>query len=350
VKYLFLSLALSVLMLITGQAQSATVQNMYSVRLNVETREREERTETIKSAMETVLVRMTGDGGIAQNPEVTDVIRGASGFVQRFQYFPAEEGYELQIDFDEVRLSKNIANRGLPVWGRERPSVLAWIAVSKGGSRYLVGAKQPKEAREALRDQAELRGIPLSFPLLDLEDRNAVKSGDVVGGFYDTIEAASERYASDSLLVGYVRQSQGSWRARWRLTEGEQSVVFESEGAKLEDALNQGVDMLASNLAAWHATQGFTDQNERLFVTVHDVQTLGEYFRVRDYLDGLDVVSQVMPDKVHLPEIRLRISMRGQSRNLERLIMLSNVLQPYQAMEDPQMTPGLAELQYRLVR
>jgi len=350
VKQLLIALALITLLATGSPVLSATVEGLYNLRVPVETREREDRSEAIKQAMETILIRMTGDGSIAQNPEVSDVIRGASGFVRRFQYFPTDDAYELQIDFDESRLTKNIANRGLPVWGRERPSVLAWIAVSGSGSRYLVGSNQPRGTRNVLKQRAELRGIPLTLPVLDLEDRNAVQSGDVAGGFYDTIEGASKRYGADSLLVGYARQSRSLWTVKWRLKEGAQVVVYESDGRSLASALEQGIDLLASNLAAWHATQGFTDQEEYLLLSVHDVQTLGDYFRVRDYLAGLDAVSKVVPDMVQIPEVRLRVSMRGTARNLERLIMLSDVLE---ADRGPQITqPGqdASELNYRLLR
>jgi hypothetical protein len=332
VKQLQITILLSLFALfVAPTAYAVSVQGLFSVQIPVETRDREERLEAIKEGMRLVLVRITGDGSIAQNPEVNDVIRGAAGYVQRFSYAPAEENYELKIDFDETRLTKNLANRGLPVWGTERPSVLSWVVVSQGSSRFMLGERDGKKEREIMNLAAEDRGIPMIFPVLDVEDRNKVRVGDIVGGFYDTVDSASERYAADAILIGRVQRQSGQWLGRWRLKEAEQTVVFESEGRDIDTVLTQGTNGAASYLASWHATQGFSDQSETVKVNVDAINNLTDYIRVRDYLKGFDTVSDVTPVVVAPPQLKLRISMRGSARNLQRLIMLGDTLLPAEA-------------------
>lgn len=309
-------------------AYAVPVKGLFSVQIPVETRDREERLEAIKEGMGLVLVRITGDGSIAQNPEVNDVIRGAAGYVQRFSYTPLDEQYELKIDFDEARLTKNLANRGLPVWGTERPSVLSWVAISRGNSRFMLGEREGKQEREIMNQAAADRGIPLIFPVLDVEDRNKVRIGDIVGGFYDTVDSASTRYAADAILIGRVQRQSGEWIGRWRLKEAGQTVVFESEGSDLESVLVQGTNGAASYLASWHATQGFSDQSEVVTVHIDAISDMNDYVRVRNYLREFDTVSNVLPVEVSPPSLKLHVSMRGSARNLQRLIMLGDTLQP----------------------
>lgn len=328
------------------------VSDLFTVEVPVEGRERDERLEAIKEGMGQILVRVTGDGSIAQNHEVDDIIRGGAQYVQRFRYQAAEEGdgYILIIYFDEARLSKNLANRGLPVWGRERPAVLSWIVVSDGASRYMISEKGRNKERGILLQAGRDRGIPLNFPLLDVEDRDRVRIGDVVGGFYDTIDVASSRYAADAVLIGRVQRQQGQWVGRWRLKEGDQTVVFESEGVSMENALTQGVYGLASYLASWHATQGFSDQTDVVVVHVDEIGSLADYFKVRDYLNAFDAVNDVHPGAVQLARVRYNVHMRGAARDLERLILLGDVLQRH----DPEtVEPGSlarGDLYYRLLR
>lgn len=335
-----------------GPAYAVQVSELFTVQIPVESRERDQRLEAIKEGMGQVLVRVTGDGSIDQNAEVEDVIRGAAQYVQRFRYLPAEDGngFELIIDYDEARLTKNLANRGLPVWGRERPAVLSWIAVSQGANRYMISAKGRQNERETLNLAARERGIPLIFPVLDVEDRDKVRIGDLVGGFYDTVDEASTRYSADAVLIGRVQRQQGLWVGRWRLREGDQAVVFESEGDSLDKALSQGIDGLASYLASWHATQGFSDQADAVVVNVDQVNSLAEYFRVRDYLKSFDIVLDVTPGAIRLAQARLDVRMRGSARDLERLILLGDVLQRTQ----PEVTEGSQiagnGLYYRLLR
>ena len=337
-----LIIALLLSLIITPSVFAVQVEGLFSVQIPVETRDREERLEAIKEGMGQVLVRVTGDGSISQNPEVNDVIRGAAGYVQRFSYLPAEEdGYELNIDFNEARLTKNLVNRGLPVWGAERPSVLSWVAVSQGSSRYMLGERDGKKEREFMNSAAQERGIPLIFPVLDVEDRNKVRIGDIVGGFYDTVDAASGRYSADAILIGRVQRQSGQWIGRWRLKEAEQTVLFESEGADLEIALRQGTNGAASYLASWHATQGFSDQSEIVMVNIDAVQSMTDYLNVRDYLKAFDTVSSVQPVRVAPPQVLLRVNMRGSARNLQRLIMLGETLQAVEPpMTYPETLPG----------
>lgn len=331
------------------------VDELFTVQMPVESRDREQRMEAIKEGMGQVLVRVTGDGSIAQNAEVETVIRGAAQYVQRFRYLPAKEGegFELVIDYDETRLSKDLANRGLPVWGRERPAVLSWIAVSQGANRFMISSKGRRAERELLSEAAKDRGIPLIFPLLDVEDNNKVRSGDIVGGFYDTVDEASKRYSADAVLIGRVQRQQGQWVGRWRLREGDQTVVFESEGSSLDKALTQGIYGLASYLASWHATQGFSDQAGAIEVHVDQVNSLAEYLKVRDYLKSFDAVLDVTPRHIRLSQAHLEVRMRGSARDLERLVMLGDLLEPMEPEipeygEVPLVAPS--GLHYRLIR
>jgi hypothetical protein len=95
--------------------------------------------------------------------------------------------------------------------------------------------------------------------------------------------------------------------------------------------LTQGTNGAASYLASWHATQGFSDQSETVKVNVDAINNLTDYIRVRDYLKGFDTVSDVTPVVVAPPQLKLRISMRGSARNLQRLIMLGDTLLPAEA-------------------
>ncbi len=341
-----------ILLIFISPAHAVQIEELFSVQVPVESRDREQRMEAIKTGMGQVLVRITGDGGIAQNAEVESLIRGAAQYVQRFRYLPAKEGegFELVIDFDETRLSKDLANRGLPVWGRERPAVLSWIAVSQGSKRFMISSKGRRAERETLNQAARDRGVPLMFPLLDVEDNSKVRSGDIVGGFYDTVDEASRRYSADAILIGRVQRQQGQWIGRWRLREADQTVVFESEGATLNEALTKGVYGLASYLASWHATQGFSDQAGAVEVTVDQVNSLADYLRVRDYLKSFDAVLDVTPRQISLSQAHLDVRMRGSSRDLERLVMLGDVLEAREPDFEELPSVTTSGLYYRLLR
>ena len=319
------------LSLFAATVGATPVKDLYVVEVPVENQDREARLEALKQAFEEVLVRVTGDGSVAGNPEAEPLLRMAPSFVQRFRYLRPEQedasGWLLRVVFDGRRVERALSERGLPVWGRDRPAVLAWVAVLDGGRRYLIGEQSHEQAREALRDEARRRGVPLMFPLLDLQDQRQVRIADLVGGFEEPIDKASRRYASDAVLIGTVRRSGATWLGRWRLREGDETARFESTADSLEGALRQGIDGAASWLASWHARTAFAG-GEGVVLQVQGIAGLADFVRLRDYLAGLDGVEAVVPRRIAPPRAVVEVRLRGTARDLERMIALGQVLAP----------------------
>src|SRR5699024_2987444 len=108
---------------------------------------------------------------------------------------------ELIARFDEQSLRRALARAGIPVWQTERPPVLVWFAFDSGDEQELVNADAGPQPREALRAAVARLGIPVIFPLLDLQDRQHVHYSDVVGGFSEPVLAASRRYSTELVLM-----------------------------------------------------------------------------------------------------------------------------------------------------
>src|SRR6185503_18770188 len=113
-----------------------------------------------------------------------------------------------QVGFISTQVDQALAALQKPVWGPERPLTLLWIAVDDGnGGRALLGANDTAALgldpnppgmterlaalRKDLQSVADERGLPITLPLLDLEDLGAVTFADVWGGFEDRVAGAS---------------------------------------------------------------------------------------------------------------------------------------------------------------
>lgn len=94
-----------------------------------------------------------------------------------------------------------IRDAGLPVWGQRRPDTLLWLATEdENGNRQIIddGAKGPVSSR--LRELAVERGVPVVFPLMDLDDSVNISVFDVWGRFARTLQTASVRYQPDYIV------------------------------------------------------------------------------------------------------------------------------------------------------
>ena len=327
-----LSLAwLLLLMLLPGAVWAVPVPDLYSTEVPVPTRDRPERQEAFQEALSEILVRVTGSRSIDGFAELDSMLDTASRYVQRFEYAEnegdEERPYLLRVTFDGPALERAVSERGLPVWGPDRPGVLIWLAVSERGNRYLVGGDTVSAARRALESVAKTRGVPLMYPLLDLEDQARVTFADVAGGFQDTVREASKRYRPEAILIGHVSPlSGGYWQARWNLYQGGEPVSWTSEGGSLQAALADGTHELSGTLASRTSTYRFSEMAKGMLVTVDDVRSHVELNRVVDYLGRLAPVSGARPFSLDGDRAELLVQMRGNPRDLERLVMLGDIM------------------------
>ena len=79
---------------------------------------------------------------------------------------------------------------------------------SESGERQLLDETTPSEMREHLSAKAKERGLPLSFPLMDLTDRSTISIYDVWGRFVQSLTQASHRYSVDNVIGARVYKNE----------------------------------------------------------------------------------------------------------------------------------------------
>lgn len=307
-------------------AQAVEVNDLYVAQVDVADRNRPARQEAFKAALAAVLVKITGDRAASDYPELDLLKETAARYVQRFHYSEGRQGTRLEVSFDGAALERAATDLGISVWGRERPAVVLWLGIQQQGKRYLVGGDAGASAQAALRAAANARALPLILPLMDLEDQSKVAFADVAGGFYEPIRAASARYRPDAVLVAQAESRSGVWRVRWRLHLGEQRENWQTENASLNTALAEGVHRLTGDLARRMSTTGFAEAGSGTLVVVRDVVSLEDQVRVAKYLRGLAPVVFVRPQQLDADTVSFLVQVRGEARDLPRLISLGDTL------------------------
>jgi hypothetical protein len=287
---------------------------------------RDPRAEAERLAMMQLLTRMTGRRDAAQAPELAHLIADVRSYVNSWGYLDRER---VRVGFNSTAVASELTSANWPVWGAERPETLLWIAVDFGdGQRALMGASPvaaewtPEFAefmldlRTQLDAVASERGLPVTYPLLDLQDLDSITFAEVWGGFDGLISAASERYNADGVLVGRIAVSSFGLDVRW-------TFLDEGRGAVLGTDIRGGLDWLADQYAAEFGVVGGARSAR---VTVLDVTSLAAYGRVMSYLESLSVLQSVDVEGFDGSTLNLRIAARGDDRVVERLLTLGGVL------------------------
>ncbi|MFK0090083.1 DUF2066 domain-containing protein [Pseudomonas sp. NPDC090755] len=218
-------------------AQAETLSSLYQVREPVEGQGAEARAQATAKALETLMLRLTGDPKAVQSPALAALRKDPQQIISQFG-FEAGPPETVLVDFDPGSTERTLRQAGLALWGNNRPSILGWWLNDSSEGTSLVGDGQG--SAEPLRRAARHRGLPLRLPLADLDEQLVATAKHLEGSDPAPLRSASERYGADALLAVHASEVDGKWQGVWRLWLGnqrEQGKVEAADQAALADAV-----------------------------------------------------------------------------------------------------------------
>ena len=321
------------------------VESLFEADVPVTGQQPELRTGYMRTAMEEVLVRVTGQREVLDRASIRAMLADPERYVQQYRYFTPPDATPprlmLRVRFDGGAIQQALQQQGVAYWGNtERPDILVWLAVNDEGTRYIVSAQDDNAAHRAMEQAADQRGIPILFPLMDLEDQGKVRFADIWGGFFDEIQTASERYNPQAVLIGRLNHSaSGGWVARWDIPNGGEAGSWTGNGEQLGAVLQAGIDTLSGHLASRLAVTAPGADTGVTNVTVEGVNTLTAFARVDDYLSSLTTIRRLQLERVDASSLQYALQLNGTLDGLTQTIAIGTVLEP---------SPGGAPGAYRL--
>ena len=323
-KHRLLFCSFLTLWVLTGLAQAARVQGLYSAEVELAANTANARSAAFSQALAEVLVKVTGQNAVVERQR--ELFPNASQFIQQYRNLDAGR---IWVQFDERAVRKVLDTATLPVWGAERPAVVVWMVIDEGqGQRSILGTADNSiisnvgntdAYRKILIERANARGLPIILPLLDAEDLSQVSAADIWGGFGDVTLAASKRYGADVALIGRLRKSGSEGvQVRWSL------LIAESKTPEWNGSIADGPDGVADILALQLAT--FAASADAIILTVKDMKTLDQYATVLNYLRSLPVVEYVGVSRVMGTAVEFAVTSRSDSDRLKRDIRRGNLL------------------------
>ncbi|MDB6446678.1 hypothetical protein SAMN03159507_01998 [Pseudomonas sp. NFACC32-1] len=221
-------LSVGCLALISLASQAEPLNGLYQVYEPVASQSPDERNQATLRALDTLVLRLTGDAGAAQNPGLAALRKDPQQIILQYGY-DAGPPESLKVDFDPVSTDRALRSAGLSLWGANRPSILGWWLNDSTEGSSLVGDGQPSAA--PLRRAAQHRGLPLLLPLADLSEQIVATAPNLEGTDPAPLRAASERYGADALLAVHAKEEGGQWKGTWRLWLGNQREQGSAQGA-----------------------------------------------------------------------------------------------------------------------
>jgi hypothetical protein len=302
------------------------------------------RTEAFRTALSRTIVRVSGDQSVLTGEPARALLENPARLVQQYRYFTeastSPPTLKLWVRFDGDAIRRSLQTQGMSYWGGERPDTLVWLAVEDRGQRYVVGADGSSDVHRQLELAARQRGVPILFPLMDLEDQSQVRFSDLWGGFFDKVLSASRRYRPPAVLIGRLNRSpSGGWSSRWYLDVVGRTDEWSDSHQQLRELARQGMEDVADILARRFAVTGGAPSGGFVNITVNGIQTLAAYARTSQYLGSLSSVSKVEVDELTPGGVQYALQVSGSLDDLTRTVSIGTVIEP-----EPGGLPGTFRL------
>jgi hypothetical protein len=318
--------------------QAAAVQNMYEVLLPVTDQHQQSRYAAFEQGFAEVLVRVSGNSNL---PTIN--MADAPSYVQQYRYLQLEkpgtaavprEGelvatHSLWMQFDETAIKKLLRSNGLSVWGAQRPAVLVWMAVRDGQNRYILHEQDISPIRDAVMAEGTRRGLPLIWPSVNDKNNKSVQFTDLWGGFFESVQQASQGYAASAVLVGRMDwQKQNGWQINWSLLLNGQVQNWSQRSTELPVLMAAGINPVASQLATRFAVMETPSGVATLNILVNGVASAEAYAKVAHYLQSMALVKQVYATDISPGQAQFHLDINGGEDELRRTIALERILLP----------------------
>jgi len=292
-----------------------------------------ERSSAFRAALSEVLVRVAGRNDVLASEPARKLLQDPAGLVQQYRYFTRPDSQPpvlvMWVRFDEASIRRGLQQDGLSYWGKERPDTLVWLAVEDRGRRFVVAAGDDSDVRQQIELAARQRGVPIIFPLMDLEDQSRARFTDIWGGFFDNVLQASERYAPQAVLIGRLNRSvSGGWSSRWHLQVGGTPSAWNDSRSDLASLSQQGIDDAADIMASQFAVASGNAGNDGVMIEISGVDSLADYARIDTYLASLTSVAGMQLVKVNGPGLTYSLQLNGSLQDLTRTVAIGSVLEP----------------------
>lgn len=228
--------------------QAVEVNGLFEIELIANSDSAADREQAVKQALYGVLSRVLVADDISKLPVVQQMLQGAQHYVKQFQYslIPADaysdsDARLIRVAFDQDQLLEVMRTSQVGIWSEIRPETLIWLVVEEDGKRQLYNPEALPDFESALSLASKVKGVPVIFPILDLEEQQRISVSDVLSADSRTLKAASARYEVPAMMAGRLVSKDQCWQGEWAFYFDDKIQQWSSECLSLKAAAMEGL-------------------------------------------------------------------------------------------------------------
>ncbi len=346
VRLLFL-----VVFLFFQNAVAVEVKGLYEIEVLADSRSNEDRDKAIREALTIVLGRVLAAEGAMQMPVVKNAITGASHYVRQFQYAMSarrgqvdERSRLMRVLFDEPQLLNLLRNSNVGVWSEIRPETLMWLVVEQQGKRQFYHADNMPEMENAITRASKMKGLPIIFPLLDLEDQRKISVSEVLSADSTQLLTVSKRYDVVSVMAGRVVKTGKCWQAEWALHFDDKITQWNTDCGSLDQVVLTGMQGVYDVLSVYYGVKPEVNESGTTVLRIKGIKNMTDMIKVENYLRSLTMIKSVNWVSVNDGYNVYEIGYQGNEILLGETLTASGLLTP-----EPGSEYNPLDLKYQIV-
>jgi hypothetical protein len=262
-------------------------------------------------ALRQVVVRVSGRRSAATDPALASLYADAPRLAQTFRSGSAGQ---VVVAFDPAALDARLAKAGQRIWSRERPVTLVVLVAPGAAAGARFSAPATAAARREVQTAAQVRGLPLTWPVGLSPVDEAARYQDALAGRTEPLLEVARQAGADGVLLGRVSPTGVAWS--YAGTAGEVAA-----SGTATDAVQELADRYGAQLAAAPADAG------RLVAVVRGIHDLGGYASAYAAVAAIPNVRSVALEEVTASRLRFRLGFDGDTEALRRAVRESGRLQ-----------------------
>lgn len=339
---------------IIAEAQMVQVPNLNTADIPIASQSQEALQQAMRQALIQVLIKSSGNRGIATLPEIQNTLSSANQLVQSYSYYnqgntQGRQQLFVSITFNRKGLYRLLRQAGQAVWTSQRPLTLIWLNVVDSQGNRVISSSSDDQITTALKIYAFQRGLPYLLPEMDLQDQNEVNVDSVQPFDTQNLVASAKRYGVNTVLAGYMKQNaNNTWQGQWLLWLNGEPFRWNNQGGTVDAAIRCAMNSTADIMANQFVVEDAQTLQSTVKLAITNVNDLDKYVQVINYLHKLTPISEVSVDDMNGTILLLDVKVVGGVQNLMGVLKNNPHLQ-VTAMSPP-LEPIHAELYYRWVQ
>lgn len=288
--------------------------------------------------LQQVIIKASGDKNAINSQVVKKALNKSSAYLSQIGYGDQFGQKSLKMIFNPPQIQSLLSQADLPYWSNIRSSLVVWVIQEGQYGREILWEHTSSSALNQIKFFSDLRGLPITVPVGDIEDVTSIAGPDLWGGFTAPISKASQRYMSDAVLVIRVQKAADGSYVRWTLYDEKPEFIVESKrepivGSASGDtfkALEVAIDEVSNYYALKSSNKSSGVSDSMLTAQFVEVGSVQSFFALEKILKGLNSVAGVDVDKIVGNEVTFTIHLLGSEIDFESEVIQNNYIRRFE--------------------